>query len=242
IARAYMRSSRAPTAWKVPDHGIELRRTPAPSPRAAATMRSTLLCISLAARREKVSSRMRLGSAPCTMRCATRWASVLVFPEPAPAMTKSGPAMFGPGPATPCSTAKRCSALRPLRYGATNMGQDQEGSACPDHDSFTPAKTPCSSTMRISRVASIAQALPQPPLVRDRAQGRPGQRPLPGVGARVKARGDDRVGGRRFHQHLAGCRIVGRLRAGIAVEALIIVLRNGDIPGLRDLHPDVFAV
>ena len=48
--------------------------------------------ISAAARREKVISRMRRGSAPLTIRCATRWASVLVLPEPAPAMTRSGPA------------------------------------------------------------------------------------------------------------------------------------------------------
>ena len=53
-------------------------------------MRSTRLVISDAARREKVISRMRRGSAPLTMRWATRWASVLVLPEPAPAMTSSG--------------------------------------------------------------------------------------------------------------------------------------------------------
>ena len=47
--------------------------------------------ISAAARREKVISRMRRGSAPLTIRCATRCASVLVLPEPAPAMTSSGP-------------------------------------------------------------------------------------------------------------------------------------------------------
>src|SRR5262249_6771321 len=74
--------------------------------------------------------------------------------------------------------------------------------------------------------------------------GRPhaARRPLLGVGARVEARGHDGVGGRRLHQHLAGRRIVGRIRAGIAVEALIIILRNGHIPGLRDLHPNEFAV
>ena len=49
-----------------------------------------------AARREKVSSRMRRGSAPLTIRCATRCASVLVLPEPAPAMTSSGPATLAP--------------------------------------------------------------------------------------------------------------------------------------------------
>ncbi len=30
------------------------------------------------------------GSAPLTIKCATRWASVLVLPEPAPAITRSG--------------------------------------------------------------------------------------------------------------------------------------------------------
>ena len=58
------------------------------SRRTAAAMRSTRRIISAAARRENVSSSMRRGSAPLTMRCATRWASVLVLPEPAPAMIK----------------------------------------------------------------------------------------------------------------------------------------------------------
>ena len=53
-------------------------------------MRSTRRAISAAARREKVSSRMRRGSMPLTMRCATRCAKVLVLPEPAPAMISSG--------------------------------------------------------------------------------------------------------------------------------------------------------
>src|SRR5690606_1301992 len=35
-----------------------------------------------------------LGSAPLTIRCATRCARVLVLPDPAPAMTSSGPATF----------------------------------------------------------------------------------------------------------------------------------------------------
>jgi hypothetical protein len=41
-------------------------------------------------RRPKVRSRMRPGCAPCKIRCATRWASVLVLPVPAPAMTSKG--------------------------------------------------------------------------------------------------------------------------------------------------------
>ncbi len=60
-----------------------------PSP--AARCRSTRRCISPEARREKVISRMRRGSAPLTIRWATRCASVLVLPEPAPAITSSGP-------------------------------------------------------------------------------------------------------------------------------------------------------
>ena len=42
-----------------------------------------------------------------------RWARVLVFPDPAPAMTSSGGA--GNPPAAPCSTARRCSGLRVSR-------------------------------------------------------------------------------------------------------------------------------
>ena len=61
-------------------------------PSTWAQMRSTRRAISAAARREKVISRMRRGSAPLTIRCATRCASVLVLPDPAPAMTRSGPA------------------------------------------------------------------------------------------------------------------------------------------------------
>jgi len=60
--------------------------------------------ISDAARRENVINRMRRGSAPLTIRCATRCASVLVLPEPAPAITSRGPAIWP----SPCSTARRC--------------------------------------------------------------------------------------------------------------------------------------
>src|SRR5262249_58915866 len=74
-------------------------------------MRSTRRVISTAARREKVNSIIRRGSAPRTMRCATRCASVLVLPVPAPAMMRSGEG-------SPCSTAWRCSGLSLARYGA----------------------------------------------------------------------------------------------------------------------------
>ena len=73
-------------------------------------------CISAAARREKVSNIIRRGSAPETIRCATQLASVLVLPEPAPAMMRSGGASSSA--AQPCSTARRCSALSLARYVA----------------------------------------------------------------------------------------------------------------------------
>ena len=62
---------------------------------------------------------MRRGSAPLTIKCATRWASVLVLPEPAPAITRSGTVGVQPCSRTPCSTARRCS-LPERRRGPRN--------------------------------------------------------------------------------------------------------------------------
>ena len=64
--------------------------TPARSPITWRAIRSTRRVISVAARLENVIKRIRRGSAPLTIKCATRWASVFVFPEPAPAITRSG--------------------------------------------------------------------------------------------------------------------------------------------------------
>src|SRR5215467_5792810 len=86
---AYSLSNRAPIAWNVPDHG----RSTCCVPRAVAVIRFTRRIISSAARRVNVKSRMRCGSTPLTTRCATRWARVFVFPDPAPAITSSGGAV-----------------------------------------------------------------------------------------------------------------------------------------------------
>ena len=59
--------------------------------RNSPTIRCVRRVISSAARRVKVSSRMRSGFAPDSTRCATRCASVLVLPVPAPAIISSGP-------------------------------------------------------------------------------------------------------------------------------------------------------
>jgi hypothetical protein len=80
-------------AWKVPDQPSASMPAPARGSADAATvatMRATRRVISAAARRENVSSMMRRGSMPLTTRCATRCASVLVLPEPAPATIRSG--------------------------------------------------------------------------------------------------------------------------------------------------------
>ena len=59
------------------------------APKASLAMRWTRRVISTAARRENVMSRIRRGSVPLAARCTTRWASVLVLPDPAPAITRS---------------------------------------------------------------------------------------------------------------------------------------------------------
>ena len=96
-----------------------LGRAAAPPRARPLRMRSTRRVISAAARREKVKSMMRRGSAPFSIRNATRCASVEVLPEPAPAMMSSGPA--SPTAAPPCSTARRCCGLsfskRPAAIG-----------------------------------------------------------------------------------------------------------------------------
>src|SRR6476646_3446688 len=55
------------------------------------------------------------GVGPCTIRWATRWARVLVFPDPAPAMTSSGVATNPP--AAPCSAARRCLGIEGFEVG-----------------------------------------------------------------------------------------------------------------------------
>ena len=70
---------------------------PALSPITLRAIRSTRLVISDAARRENVINKIRRGSAPWTIRWATRWARVLVLPDPAPAMTSSGAAANASG-------------------------------------------------------------------------------------------------------------------------------------------------
>src|SRR5947209_2352676 len=81
----------------------------------AARMFSTRLPISFAARRVNVSSRIREGLTPLAIRYATRWASVLVFPVPAPAMISSGP--------FPNEAAASWAGLRevPLSIAAASM-------------------------------------------------------------------------------------------------------------------------
>src|SRR5688572_8110103 len=70
----------------------------------APAMRSALEVISRAARRLKVSSKRRSGRAPSPNSHATRDASVVVLPVPAPATISSGP--------PPCLTASSWASFR----------------------------------------------------------------------------------------------------------------------------------
>ena len=83
-------------AWKVP---------PVIRPLAGRAHPAARDRMSSAARRVKVSSRIREGSTPWSHSQAARTTSVRVFPVPAPASTSSGP----PG----CTTAWRCSSFSP---------------------------------------------------------------------------------------------------------------------------------
>ena len=115
-----LRKSRAPMAWNVPDHET-CRNAPGRDVSAAAcTMRLTRSVISNAARRENVRSRIRPGSVPFTMRLATRLASVVVLPEPAPAMISSGPAASADSSPIPNVAARRWSALRVSRNSTSD--------------------------------------------------------------------------------------------------------------------------
>src|SRR6202040_1969687 len=80
---AYSRKSRAPIPWKVPAQSASVM-TPALSPITLRAIRSMRRAISAAARREKVISRILRGSAPLTIKWATRCARVLVLPDPRP--------------------------------------------------------------------------------------------------------------------------------------------------------------
>src|SRR5688500_11463097 len=63
--------------WNVPAQLSASVMMPASAPRTLRAIRSTRFDISAAARRENVMSRIRRGSAPLTIRWATRWARVL---------------------------------------------------------------------------------------------------------------------------------------------------------------------
>src|SRR5439155_17045267 len=87
-------------AWKV---RIQIRRAVSPS-RASSRDR-----ISPAALFVKVIARISFGLIPqAEIRCATRYVRTRVLPEPAPAITSSGPSV--------CRTASRWAGFRSARY------------------------------------------------------------------------------------------------------------------------------
>src|SRR5579862_8680318 len=91
---------RPQAAWKV---RIQIARATGPS---MDSMRSR---ISPAALLVNVIARISFGSTPhVASRCATRYVNTRVLPEPAPAITSSGPSVV--------VTASRCASFRSARY------------------------------------------------------------------------------------------------------------------------------
>ena len=86
------------------------RGGPAPARSAARPGRTS----SAAARRLKVTSRIRSGAMPSSTSRASRLTSVRVLPVPAPATISSGPSRW--------STAWRCEAFKPCAQGGPPAG------------------------------------------------------------------------------------------------------------------------
>jgi hypothetical protein len=86
-AVAWRRSARWATEWKVPPSTRVGRRGPDPCS-SSAVVRAT---ISRAARRVKVSRRMRSAGVPVAASHATREVRVVVLPVPAPATMRRAP-------------------------------------------------------------------------------------------------------------------------------------------------------
>lgn len=100
----WRRSTRWAMAWNVPACTCAARAGSVTAP----TRRS----MSWAARRLKVTSRIRSGGVPRASRRPRRATRVAVLPVPAPAMITSGPPSW--------STASRCRASRPSAHGAAS--------------------------------------------------------------------------------------------------------------------------
>ncbi len=123
---ANSRNTSSPKPWKV---------LIAASFKPSGVLMSTRSCIPAAAFSVKVTARISCGfAARDSMRWTTRAVRTCVFPVPAPATMSSGP--------VPCSTARRCSSVRPPRM----LGF---GSPSP--------KASCSVTRRLARRRSRAR-------------------------------------------------------------------------------------
>src|SRR5918997_5180839 len=114
-ARPCLRNKRLPTEWNVPPQTCAASRRPlTPSARRN---------ISRAARRVKVSSRIRSGGTPLFRRWATRHTRVLVFPLPAPATTRrERPSK---------TTASRWRSLSSARGKVSNIRSHAKGCVAP---------------------------------------------------------------------------------------------------------------
>ena len=120
--------------------------------------------ISSAARRVNVNSNKRRGSAPPRISRATRCASVLVLPVPAPAAINSG----GSGPSVRTDAIGSSAALRrvqPLQK-RVDGGRSSRSVPFPFHTS------PITSAVRRRNPARSRQAKASVPAITDRGRGR----------------------------------------------------------------------
>ena len=109
---ANSRNTSSPKPWKV---------LIAASFNPRGVLRSTRSCMPAAAFSVNVTARISCGlAAPAAIRWTTRAVSTCVFPVPAPATMSSGPA--------PCSTARRCSSVRPPRM--SGFGSPSPKASC----------------------------------------------------------------------------------------------------------------
>ena len=116
------RSSRFAVAWNVPPQTRPRAWRPGrPPPSASAVIRAARASISRAARRVNVSSRIRSGGVPFAISQATRHASVIVLPVPAPATTSTVP--------SPQVAASRWASFSPSSHWDSIAGDDPEGGA-----------------------------------------------------------------------------------------------------------------
>ena len=187
IACAYMRSSRAPTAWKVPDQRMGLRAPPAGSPSAAGddALDPALHLGRRAAREGEQQDAAGVGAVHDQVRDPVGERVGLARAGAGDHQQRAGNVRAPAGDAVLDGAALLRieafeSSARPTSPGARDRGS----MSCPDHDSFATAKGACAKQKKTRRQLDLDQAGQAPPRPTIAiAPARPNQRGLPEGGA-----------------------------------------------------------